>query len=606
MIKVTRDKIKIKDSLHGFNYECKISFRNCFYNDKSIVFCEEIDSHRYKINLYREGELIELTQSSGAKILYADVDLSRIVFTTKNDNVSEDLVDLYIYENGEIKLLYPRVNNRETRFFIINDDVLMTYLVESGNKSDYDYPLWNLFETDLHSKNRLVERDVKKYSAFLNEKNEIKYIICQWSNRRVRYYTGLHDEDFDWLVVKAGRKSEKFSLGHHGDYLISLQGKLALLKMIEKIHTGNPGDIFSFKTESTYCLSLINTDTFEEVPIEKTDNSRKFRFTNWLYFAGEFIDLDHTAQHGIIVQSALVGKYPNYFKSGKKEKVESEFPFNVFFSRTNKKSYYIAMELAKRADSFIAIDSPYLLDDSQNYIASYNKESDYNVLAALLGSMVYEDSDIKFRVFGIDVFELMRCCSGEFSLGINNDVTNYGYMRYAISELKKYYQTESSIRVREYLRADIIDKYNLEIINVPPEKSPYKTLYKEIEHNLINQKKLPTKWKSEQDLYRLISNLFEDAIFQYRESWIAPQSVDVYIPRLKCAFEYQGQQHYSSIEHFGGEESFKKRLLLDERKRKLCLENGVTLIEWRFDEPITKLVLYNKLERVGIKFENNT
>ena len=603
MISATNDKIEIKDSIYGFNYKCKILSRNCFYNDISIVFCEEVGFENYMVLLYKSGSLIELAQSTDAKILYADANLDQIVFATKGNNTSDDCMDLYIYKNNETKIFCQKVNHREINFFVLDNSILMTYLVENENKSDYDFPIWDLFESNLQNKNRLIERNVKKYSAFLNENNKIKYIICQWSNRRVRYYTGLHDEDFDWLFVKAGNKSQKFALGHHGDYLISLQGKIVLLKMVEKIHAGTPGDIFSFETKTAYALSLVNTDTFEEVSIEKTDNSRKFSFTNWLYFAGEFIDLDHTTECGIRVEPHLVEKYPSYFKSGKKVKAEPEFAFNVFFSRANKKSYYIAMELASKADKFIKIDSPYPLDDSQNYIASYNKESDYNVLAALLGSMIYESSDIKFRVFGVDVFELMLCCNGKFSWGINTDVKFYNYMRYAISELKKYYLTNSSVQVREYLRKDIIEKYGIEQTFVAPEKDLYKPIYKEIEHNLLKQFRLPAKWKSEQDLYRLISSIFDDAIFQYNDSWIKPQSIDVYIPRLKCAFEYQGQQHYSSIEHFGGEESFKKRLLLDERKRKLCAENGVMLIEWRYDEPVTKLELSKKLKHYGIEFE---
>lgn len=601
MISATNDKIEIKDSIYGFNYKCKILSRIFFYNGISIVFCEEVGFENYKVLLYKNGSLIELAKSTGAKILYADANLDRIVFVTKSNNTSDDCMDLYIYENNETKIFCPKVNYRGINFFVLSNSILMTYLVRNENKSDYGSPIWDLFESDLQNKNKLIERNVKEYSAFLNENNKIKYIITKWANRKVRYYTGLHDEDFDWLVIKAGNKSKKFALGHHGEVFISLQGKLVLLTMAERIHSGNPGDIFSFETKTSYTLSLINTDTFEEIFIEKTDNSQKFQFTNYLYFAGEFIDLDHTTQAGIRVQPQLVEKYPNYFKSGKKVKTEPEFAFNVSFSRTNKKSYYIAMELAAKADKFITIDSPYPLDDSQNYIASYNKESDHDKLAGLLGNVIYRNSEIKFRFFGIDVFELMRCCSGEFSWGIYNDVKSYSYMRYAISELKKYYQTNSSIKVREYLQVDIVDKYSLEKTPASPDKNLYKTLYKEIEHNLLKRYKLPSKWKSEQDLYRLLSSIFSDAIFQYNETWIKPQSIDIYIPSIKCAFEYQGQQHYFSIEHFGGEEAYNKRVLLDERKRKLCIENGVKLIEWRFDEPVTKLVLRNKLKSNGIE-----
>ena len=104
------------------------------------------------------------------------------------------------------------------------------------------------------------------------------------------------------------------------------------------------------------------------------------------------------------------------------------------------------------------------------------------------------------------------------------------------------------------------------------------------------------KWSSEQSLYALIVKYFNDAIYQYQDKWLGLQSLDVYIPSLKIAFEYQGEQHYSATDFFGGEEKFKIRQERDARKRALCLENGVTLIEWRYDEEITKEILATKLK----------
>src|SRR5258706_3309134 len=446
MIKFTKRRLKIEDSLHEINLECDISERNFFYNNNSIVFCNEDNAQPRKIFLYKDGKLIELAQSTDVSVLYADKSLERIIFTAKNDNAS-DFVDLYIYENEEINLICPRVNDRGTKFFVVDNDITMTYLVESRNKSTYRSHLWNLFVSDLRGKQQLIESDVKEYSAFLTKTNEIKYIICKWSNTKVKHYAGYFDEDFDWLVVKRGRKSKKFPMGYIGDHFISLQGTLVLLKSVEMVHDGDPNDVYFFKRKKGYSLSLVNTDTFEEVFINKTDDSKKFRFTNWLYFAGEFIDLDHTARHGINIEPHLIEKYPHYFRSSSTK--VSEYPYTVFFSKTSSKTYFIAMELALKADKLLVVDSSYPLDDSQNYIASYNRESEFNAMEALLGNMVHLSSNIKFRIFGIDIFDLIRCCSGRFSWGINNDLEYYRYMQDAILELKKYYKTKSSIQIRE-------------------------------------------------------------------------------------------------------------------------------------------------------------
>ena len=104
------------------------------------------------------------------------------------------------------------------------------------------------------------------------------------------------------------------------------------------------------------------------------------------------------------------------------------------------------------------------------------------------------------------------------------------------------------------------------------------------------------KWSSEQSLYALIVKYFNDAIYQYQDKWLGLQSLDVYIPSLKIAFEYQGEQHYNASDFFGGEEGLKNNQERDARKRTLCLENDVTLIEWRYDEEITKENLATKLQ----------
>lgn len=61
-------------------------------------------------------------------------------------------------------------------------------------------------------------------------------------------------------------------------------------------------------------------------------------------------------------------------------------------------------------------------------------------------------------------------------------------------------------------------------------------------------------------------------------TWLGLQTLDFYLPQRNIAIECQGMQHFKPIELYGGEEGFKRRKMLDERKRKLCDCNGINLI----------------------------
>lgn len=95
------------------------------------------------------------------------------------------------------------------------------------------------------------------------------------------------------------------------------------------------------------------------------------------------------------------------------------------------------------------------------------------------------------------------------------------------------------------------------------------------------------RWISEFGLYLEVKNLYEDTVYQYRDSWLGNQSLDIYIPSKKLGIEYQGEQHYRPISVFGDETDFAHRQELDAKKRELCVTNGVKLLEWPFDLEIT-------------------
>lgn len=118
---------------------------------------------------------------------------------------------------------------------------------------------------------------------------------------------------------------------------------------------------------------------------------------------------------------------------------------------------------------------------------------------------------------------------------------------------------------------------------------------------LVNEGRTSPKWKSEAQLYAIVSNLYPDAIYQYRTSWLGMQSLDIYIPSISVGIEYQGIQHYKPIERFGGEEHFKIQKANDRKKKKICKDHGVQLVEWSYQEVITeenlKIILGKKIKK---------
>lgn len=127
-------------------------------------------------------------------------------------------------------------------------------------------------------------------------------------------------------------------------------------------------------------------------------------------------------------------------------------------------------------------------------------------------------------------------------------------------------------------------------------------LSKEIENELrevLNYPKIGEKWISENMLYKIVGTLLpqKQIIHHYRGNELEGLELDIWIPDLKLGIEYQGKQHYVAVEHWGGEEGFKKRTEYDKKKRKLCEELGYSLIEFTYSESLTEDNVRRKLNR---------
>lgn len=121
--------------------------------------------------------------------------------------------------------------------------------------------------------------------------------------------------------------------------------------------------------------------------------------------------------------------------------------------------------------------------------------------------------------------------------------------------------------------------------NANPEiKKAYKEMYSKAENEVRKEMGLPfigQGWIGETILSLELKELFYDLEVQTQASpsFLGQQRYDIYLPKFKIAFEFQGAQHFKPVDVFGGEKGFQDTLERDERKRNLSRQNDVFLIE---------------------------
>lgn len=94
--------------------------------------------------------------------------------------------------------------------------------------------------------------------------------------------------------------------------------------------------------------------------------------------------------------------------------------------------------------------------------------------------------------------------------------------------------------------------------------------------------------KSQTKLYNILKETFpkEKILFEVNKNiipWIKNQRIDIYFPKYNIAIEYNGEQHYIPIEHFGGVVELQDTQARDKLKQEKCKENNCTLFEIKYD-----------------------
>lgn len=106
-------------------------------------------------------------------------------------------------------------------------------------------------------------------------------------------------------------------------------------------------------------------------------------------------------------------------------------------------------------------------------------------------------------------------------------------------------------------------------------------------------------WATETLLFNLVreSLVGQRVLRHFRATWLNRLELDIYLPDLKLAIEYQGIQHSQPLPHWGGEEALRRNQERDALKAELCRAAGVELICFYHDEPIGIDVVRSRLAR---------
>jgi len=107
-------------------------------------------------------------------------------------------------------------------------------------------------------------------------------------------------------------------------------------------------------------------------------------------------------------------------------------------------------------------------------------------------------------------------------------------------------------------------------------------------------------WVSERELLNMVKDIFQgnEVVHQASPEWLGRQRLDIFVPDLRLAVEYQGHQHYEPVAFFGGEDGFRQTQERDRIKLKLCSENGIDLVFFRYDEVITRDLVESRIRGV--------
>lgn len=105
--------------------------------------------------------------------------------------------------------------------------------------------------------------------------------------------------------------------------------------------------------------------------------------------------------------------------------------------------------------------------------------------------------------------------------------------------------------------------------------------------------------KGAQELLDIVKELYphQKVVTEHNVADSGALYLDIFLPQLNLAFEYDGIQHFVYNKHFHGtKEQFIASKKRDAEKNSACASKDITLIRVRYDEKMTKELIVSKIE----------
>ena len=357
---------------------------------------------------------------------------------------------------------------------------------------------------------------------------------------------------------------------------------------------------------------------FEDVR-EEYETSRYEKFLvqlSWSDLPYRYAAMQLIKEAGPLKENACVNRFLAQFQDFDTDKKAC-----FLFPESYISQFFVIMEVCKKAEEFHPVLSLFPDEEKVHYLAVFDKKNmdDIMLMFHLLYSNPSEDLYGGYSLYDYSLpwyqnhlwedgtvlrspYLPDRLAKYQGSLPYYHNPVKTVYVRRNIRHILESGYFSSELDFFRNLTERIMPFFQWWYTDIAlyEEKDGFKSDWRmertKIRTRLTAEGVIKPKWKHELTLFHLVREKYPDTLYQYRPEWLGRQSLDLYIPSIKTAIEYQGIQHYHPVEFFGGEEALAQRQELDRQKRTLCMENNVSLIEWPYSTPPTENSLEETLK----------